>query len=108
MLDIYYARGSTLVMPEDPSQLEFAGSIDLDAHRALAALFEKGRLAGADLQYFRDSILNPAQVAILLQAFMANPPELEGSRQPLAAFDALRNLLAEAVGKGVGLVAFSD
>ncbi len=108
MLDIYYAPPSTLLTPEEPGQLEFAGSIDLDAHRSLATLLERGRQAGADLQYFRDSMLNPAQVAILLQTFRAHSPELEGSRHSRATFDAVRNLLEEAVGRGMGLIAFSD
>ena len=108
MLDIYYAPPSTLSVPEAPGQLEFAGSIDLDAHRALVALFETGRHAGADLQYFRDSMLNPVQVTILLQTFTANAPELQANRQSLAAFDAVRDLLEEAASRGVGLVAFSD
>jgi hypothetical protein len=108
MLDIYYVPPSTLLVPEDPGKLEFAGSVDLDAHRSLAALFERGRQAGADFQYFQDSMLKPAQVATLLQTFMAHAPELDGKRQSLAAFDALRNLLEEAVSRGMGLIAFSD
>ncbi len=108
MLDIYYAPPSTLTMPEEPGRLEFAGSIDLDTHRSLAALFEEGRQAGADLRYLQDSMLNPAQVAILLRTFMTNAPALEESGSSLPAFDAVRNLLEEAVSKGMGLVAFSD
>jgi len=42
MLDIYYVPPSIKVKPEAPDRLELAGSIDLDAHRSLAALFEKG------------------------------------------------------------------
>jgi hypothetical protein len=52
MLDIYHAPPSITVMPEGPGHLEFAGYIDLDAHRSLASLFDKGRQVGADLQYF--------------------------------------------------------
>ena len=95
MLDIYFAPPLTTSVPADPGQMELAGAIDVDAHRSLAPLFEKGRQAGADLQYFQDSILEPAQVAVLLQIFMANALEPEG-RQP--AFDAMRRLLEEAVG----------
>lgn len=108
MLDIYYAPSSTKAMPEDPGSLEFAGSIDLDAHRSLAALFDKGRQAGADLRYSDDSMLEPAQVATLLKVFTANAGELSGNRQALAAFAAMRELLEAAVGKGCGLVAFGD
>lgn len=108
MLDLYYAPPATLLVPEEPGQLEFAGSIDLDAHRSLAALFEKGRMAGADLQYLRDSMLKPEQVAILLQIFMASAPEPERCGQSLAAFDAIRGLLEEAASRGMALVAFSD
>jgi hypothetical protein len=108
MLDIYYADPAATVMPEDPGRLELAGSIDLDAHRSLAALFDKGRQAGVDLRYFEDSLLAPAQVAILLRTFTANAGELEGNRQALAAFGAMRDLLEEAVSRGMGLVAFGD
>ncbi|WP_149743417.1 hypothetical protein [Rhizobium sp. NFACC06-2] len=48
MLDIYYADFDTTVIPSDPSCLELAGSIDLEAHRSLAALFDKARQAGVD------------------------------------------------------------
>ncbi|MFB7146976.1 hypothetical protein ACFCY3_20590 [Agrobacterium deltaense] len=48
MLDIYYADFDTTVIPSDPGCLELAGSIDLDAHRSLAALFDKALRAGVD------------------------------------------------------------
>lgn len=108
MLDIYYTNPSTTAMPEDPGSLELAGSIDLDAHRSLAALFEKGRQAGADLRYFEDSMLKPAQVATLLKTFTTNANELAGNKQALAAFDAMRGVLEAAVSRGMGLVAFGD
>lgn len=108
MLDLYYAPSSTRLVPEQPGELEFAGSIDLDAHRSLAALFEQGRLAGADLQYLGDSMLKPEQVTILLRIFMANAPEPERSGRSPAAFDAVRDLLERAAGRGMGLVAFGD
>lgn len=108
MLDIYYADPATTAMPEDPGSLELAGSIDLDAHRALAALFDKGRQAGADLRYFEDSMLTPTQVAILLKTFLANARSLDGNRQALAAFDSMRSLLQGAADRGMGLVAFGD
>ncbi|WP_295983397.1 hypothetical protein [uncultured Variovorax sp.] len=108
MLDIYYTDPSTTDMPEDPGRLEHAGSIDLDAHRSLAALFEKGRQAGADLRYFEDSMLKPSQVATLLKTFNANVGDLKGSRQALAAFEAMRGVLEAAVNRGMGLAAFGD
>lgn len=108
MLDLYYARSSVIVMPEAPDHLEFAGSIGLEAHRLLAALFEKGRQAGADLPYFRDSLLKPAQVAALLGTFVENAHELRGDRQALAAFDEMRGFLEGAVSRGLRLVAFAD
>mgnify|MGYP003583773297 CR=1 FL=1 len=108
MLDIYFAPPSMTSVPADPGHLEFAGSIDLDAHRSLAMLFEKSRQAGADLQYFQDSILKPEQIAILLQTFMVNVSGVEGSRQMPPAFDVIRRLLGRAADRGMGLVAFSD
>lgn len=52
MLEIYCAPASTISVSVDPGYLEFAGSIDLNAHLSLAALFEKGRrpAAGHDLK----------------------------------------------------------
>ncbi|MCZ7449345.1 hypothetical protein O8B93_17290 [Agrobacterium rhizogenes] len=108
MLDIYYADRSISAIPFSPDTLEFAGSIDLDAHRSLAALFDKGRAAGADLGYFEDSMLKPEQVKILLETFTANLRELGGNPQVLAAFNMMCGLLEGAVERGGGLVAFSD
>lgn len=108
MLDIYYAGSSVTVIPEAPSHLELAGSLDLEAHRLLAALFEKSRQAGADLQYFQDSLLKPAQVVILLETFLANAHELRGDRRALAAFEVMRGVLEGAVSRGLGLAAFAD
>ncbi|NTE83662.1 hypothetical protein G6M12_19060 [Agrobacterium tumefaciens] len=48
MLDIYYADFDTTVIHSDPGCLEFAGSIDVDAHRSLPALFDKARRADVD------------------------------------------------------------
>lgn len=108
MLDIYYADRAATFMPEDPGHLELAGSIDLDGHRSLAVLFDKGRRAGADLRYFGDSMLNPEQVMILLKTFLANERSLEGNRHVLTAFDSMRGLLERAANRGMGLVAFGD
>jgi len=108
MLDIYYAPPFTVHMPENPDQLELAGSMDLHAHRSLAVLLDKGSKAGADLRYFEDSMLRPAQVVILLEIFMANARELEGNHLALAAFDVMHTLLEAAVSRGAGLIAFSD
>jgi hypothetical protein len=104
MLDIYFAPSSTVVVPEGPGSLEFAGSIDLHAHRSLADLLEKGRQAGAELPYFRDSLLNPEQVRLLLEIFVANASEAKGN----ATFAAIGQLLERAADEGAGLVAFSD
>lgn len=79
MLDIYYADFDTAFMPPDSGCLELAGSINLDAHRLLAALFDKGRQAGADLSYFEDALLEPAQVAILLNILLTNEYVLKGN-----------------------------
>lgn len=108
MLDIYYADFDTTFMPPDPGGLEFAGSIDLDAHRLLAALFDKARQAGADLSYFDDTLLEPAQVAILLNILLANEHVLEGNEHALAALHSMRDFLERAAKRGVGLVAFAD
>lgn len=108
MLDIYYADLATTFMPDDPDRLELAGSIDLDAHRLLADLFDKGRQAGADLRYFEDSMLSPGQVVTLLSTFLANERGFEESRHALAAFDSMRGILERAANRGMGLVAFGD
>nr|WP_298097930.1 hypothetical protein [uncultured Shinella sp.] len=108
MLDIYYAEPFTTVLPQNPDRLELAGSIDFDAHRSLATLFDKGRQAGADLRYFEDTMLKPAQVTKLLETFTENACELQGNRQALAAFDMMCGLLERAVSRGMGLIAFAD
>ncbi|UXS41801.1 hypothetical protein FY150_18750 [Agrobacterium tumefaciens] len=108
MLDIYYADFDTTVIPSDPGCLELAGSIDLHAHRSLAALFDKARRAGADLRYFDDTLLEPRQVAILLNILLTNEDVLEGNEHALAAFNSIRDLVQRAAKRGVGLVAFAD
>ncbi|QCL96488.1 hypothetical protein [Agrobacterium tumefaciens] len=108
MLDIYYADFDTTVLPSDPGCLEFAGSIDLDAHRSLAALFDKAQQAGVDLRYFDDTLLEPVQVGILLNILLTNKYVLEGNEHALAAFNSMRDLLERAAKRGAGLVAFAD
>ncbi|MFT4183127.1 MAG: hypothetical protein QM636_14545 [Rhizobium sp.] len=108
MLDIYYANPSVTVMPEDPGKLEFAGSIDVDAHRALASFLDQSSEAKIRLTYFEDSLLMPAQVATLLEILIANTHDLERNGQAFAAFDLMRGILEAAVNRGMGLVAFSD
>ncbi|MGV1956800.1 hypothetical protein ACQZ5G_17245 [Agrobacterium sp. 22-214-1] len=108
MLDIYYADFDTTVIPSDPGCLELAGSSDLHAHRSLAALFDKARRAGADLRYFDDTLLEPRQVAILLNILLTNEDVLEGNEHALAAFNSIRDLVQRAAKRGVGLVAFAD
>ncbi|MBB4403871.1 MULTISPECIES: hypothetical protein [Rhizobium/Agrobacterium group] len=108
MLDIYYAELDTKLMPADACGLELAGSIDLDAHRLLAALFDKGRQAGAHLSYFEDTLLEPVQVGILLNILLTNEYILEGNEHALAAFNSMRDLLERAAKRGVGLLAFAD
>lgn len=108
MLDIYFAPPSMMSVPADPGHLEFAGAIDLDAHRSLANLFERSREVGTALPYFRDSILTPAQTRILLETFVANAPGIEESQRVRAAFDGMRQLLEKAAHRGMGIVAFSD
>lgn len=108
MLDLYYTDPSTTDIPDDPRTLELAGSIDLDAHRSLAVLFDKGSLAGAGLKYFEDSFLQPAQVATLTKIFTANVHELGSNRQALEAFGAMRSLFEATLVRGAGLAAFCD
>lgn len=108
MLDIYYAAPSITAMPEDPSDLELAGSIDLDAHRMLTLLVDKSGQPGIGLKYFEDSMLRPEQVAALLQIVIANADELEGDGQASASLEAMRSIAERAVSEGLGLVAFGD
>lgn len=108
MLDIYYADPSITVIPEDPGELEFAGSIDIDAHRSLAVLIDKSGQAEICLKYFEDSLLMPAQVASLLGIVVADGGEREGNAQAFVASEAIRGILETAVSKGLGLVAFGD
>lgn len=108
MLDLYYTNPSITDVPDDPGSLELAGSIDLDAHRSLAVLFDKGSQAGVVLKYFEDSFLQPGQVATLMDIFVANARELGGNRQALAAFETMHGIFEAALAKGAGLVAFGD
>lgn len=108
MLDIYFVASSCAAMPKDPHGLEHAGSIDLDAHRALAIVFDQCRQAGAGLSYFKDSLLRPDQVMTMLDVFNANAETLGAERGRLAAFKTIQGILVRAAEEGMGLVAFCD
>ncbi|MBT2116626.1 hypothetical protein KK141_06595 [Dyella sp. LX-66] len=108
MLDIYYADASITVMPEDPGELEFAGSIDVEAHRSVALLIDRSGQADIRFRYFEDSLLTAAQVVSLLEIVVANADEREGDGQASAALATMRGILERAVSEGLGLVAFGD
>jgi hypothetical protein len=108
MLDIYYVAPSITVMPDDPGQLEFAGSMDIDVHRLLALLVDMSGRTDIRFKYFEDSLLTPAQVASLLEIVMAGAGEGEGHGQAFAALAVMRGILERAVREGLGLVAFGD
>lgn len=92
-------------MPRDPRGLVHAGSIDFDAHRSLAAVFDQCRQAGANLTYFDDSLLRPEQVVTMQRVFDANTGAHRGQ---IAAFKAIRGILDRAAEQGMGLAAFCD
>ncbi|MFK4811137.1 hypothetical protein ACI3KW_13110 [Devosia sp. ZW T5_3] len=108
MLDIYLVPSSCTAMPEDSQGLVHAGSIDLDAHRALASVFDQCRQAGVGLGYFEDTLLRPDQVVTMLGVFDAHAgtPGIDDGRA--AAFKTMRGILARAAEQGMGLVAFCD
>jgi hypothetical protein len=108
MLDFYFVPSSCAAMPEDPHGLAHAGSIDLDAHRALAIVFDQCRQAGAELSYFEDALLRPNQVVTMLGVFNANADTLGIDGGRLAAFKTMRGILARAAEQGAGLAAFCD
>ena len=108
MLDIYFVPPSCRAMPRDPRGLALAGSIDFDAHRSLAAVFDQCRQAGANLTYFDDSLLRPEQVVTMQRVFDANTGALGAHRGQIAAFKAIRAILDRAAEQGMGLAAFSD
>lgn len=108
MLDIYYTDPSITVAPEDPGNLEFAGSIDLNAHHSLALLVDNSAQTNIRLKYFEDSMLKPVEVETLLELVMASAANLENNGQAFAAFKVIRDILESAVSKGMGLVTFSD
>ncbi|MGY5776480.1 hypothetical protein [Rhizobium sp. LEGMi135b] len=108
MLDIYYTDPSITVAPEDPGNLELAGSIDLNAHRSLALLVDKSAQTKIRLKYFEDSMLKPVEVETLLELVIASAEDLESNGQAFAAFEVIRGILESAVSKGMGLITFSD
>lgn len=108
MLDIYYIDPFITIAPEDPGNLELAGSIDLNAHRSLALLVDKSEQTKIRLRYFEDSMLKPVEVETLLELVIAGGKNLEGNGQAFAALEVIRHILESAVSKGMGLVTFSD
>ena len=103
MLELYFADPSLRAVPGDPATLEYAGGIGLDAHRAMRAVLERCRDAGADLPYFADSLLSPAQVAIMRALFDAG--HQPGGHED---YQRLRAILADAAARGCALAAFCD
>lgn len=108
MLDIYFVPSSCQVMPKDPRGLVHAGSIDFDAHRSLAVVFDQCGHAGANLSYFGDSLLCPEQVVTMRRVFAASTGVLGAHRGQIAAFKAIRGILDRAAEEDSGLAAFCD
>jgi hypothetical protein len=108
MLDIYFVPSSCMAMPEDPRGLVHAGSIDFDAHRSLAVVFDQCGHAGANLSYFGDSLLRPEQVVTMRRVFAASTGVLGAHRGQIAAFKAIRGILDRAAEEDSGLAAFCD
>lgn len=95
-------------MPKDPRGLVHAGSIDFDAHRSLAVVFDQCGQAGANLSYFDDSLLRPDQVMTMRHVFDTNTSAVDAHGGQIAAFKTIREILDRAAGEGVGLAAFCD
>jgi hypothetical protein len=108
MLDIYFVPSSCRSIPKDPRGLVHAGSIDFDAHRSLAVVFDQCGQAGANLSYFDDSLLCPEQVVTMRRVFDANTGSLCAHSRQTAAFKAIRGILDRAAEEGSGLAAFCD
>ncbi|MDQ0081835.1 hypothetical protein SAMN05518854_10710 [Variovorax sp. YR266] len=108
MLDLYFVEPACRHLPKDPRGLEHAGSVDLDVHRSLAALFDRCIQKGADLKYFEDSLLRGEQVVAMLEIFTANAPETGAQRGQIAAFKSMHAILTRAKAQGMGLAAFCD
>jgi hypothetical protein len=108
MLDIYFVEPARRHLPKDPSGLEHAGCVDLDAHRSLAALFDKCIREGVNLKYFDDSLLRAEQVVTMLEIFTTSAPEPGAQRGQIAAFKSMHAILTRAVAQGMGLAAFCN
>lgn len=76
MLDLYFVESTCSHLPKDPRGLEHAGSVDLDAHRAIAALLDRCAQKGVNLEYFDDSLLSVEEVMTMLEVFTPTPLKL--------------------------------
>ncbi len=108
MLDLYFVESTCRHLPKDPRGLELAGSVDLDAHCSIAALFDRCVRKGANLDYFDDSLLRAEQVVTMLEVFTANAPEAGAQHAQIAAFKSIHAILTQAKAQGMGLAAFCD
>ncbi|CAA2107827.1 hypothetical protein [Variovorax paradoxus] len=108
MLDICFVEPERRHLPKDPGGLVHAGCVDLDAHRSLAALFDRCIQGGANLKYFDDTLLRAEQVVTMLAIFTVNAPERGAPRGQIAAFKSMHAILTRAAAQGVGLAAFCD
>jgi len=108
MLDLYFVESTCSHLPKDPRGLEHAGSVDLDAHRAIGALLDRCAQKGVNLEYFDDSLLSVEQVVTMLEVFTANAPEAGAQHAQIAAFKSIHVILTQAKAQGMGLAAFCD
>jgi hypothetical protein len=108
VIDIYFVPSSCRSIPKDPHGLVHAGSIDFEAHRSLAVVFDQCGQAGAKLSYFDDSLLRPEQVVTMRRVFDAHTSALGAHRGQINAFKEIRGILDRAAEEGSGLAAFCD
>lgn len=108
MLDLNFVEPTCGHLPKDPRGLEHAGSVDMDAHRAIGALLDRCAQKGVNLDYFDDSLLRAEQVVTMLEVFTVNAPEAGAQHAQIAAFKSTHAILTQAKAQGMGLAAFCD
>jgi hypothetical protein len=71
MLEMYYCDERVDSILENPSGLEFAGGLDLEEFKTLAACFKECESVGISICFFEDHLMNIHQVEKVLFIFIA-------------------------------------
>jgi hypothetical protein len=111
MLDLYYIETDSdmLGMLEIPDESKWIGSIDLDQHKCLAALFDICEMKGIRFPYSEDSLLTFEQVKVMNKLFDDNLYIIKNENiNTLNTYTMFKTIISIAIDKNAGIISFCD